>query len=259
MLVRFLIRKLVWLLAGLVALVVLAAIGLNVAVDRLVRSGLETTGPLLTGVPVQVRDVHLSILGGSFTVEGFEMGNPEGFKGSRSLAAGRIHVEAKLASLFSDEVVLPLVEVEEPEVVLELSEGKTNLGQIIEKIESLRPESSERRLRIGRMQIRGARVGIAGLPAGQDLSFSLPDVVITDLQTGGESATAQQVASKVLRALLDDVLAEATGGLASARLDSLQEELDEALRLGRDVLGEDFEDLERAAEKARKELETLLK
>lgn len=259
MILRFLRRRIFSLLIGLLILVVLLVAGLTLALDRLVKAGIETVGPRIAQVPLKVKDVDVSVLRGSFAVKGFEMGNPEGFHSPHSFSAGRIRVEAELASLLSDEIVLPLIEVEEPEVTVEFAGTKTNLGEIIKALELSERKQSDKMLRVGLIRIVGAQVVITGLPAGQSIRLPLPDIEIKDVKAGGEPATPGEVAARVLQKLYDRILSGAGEVLPAEQLDALRDELEEVVREGEQILEESLKELEEAADEIRKELEGIFK
>jgi hypothetical protein len=243
--------------AAMLLLLLLTVVGLTLALDRLVKAGIETVGTRVMGVPVRVADVDISLLKGSFTMTGFEVGNPPGFSSPHSLSVGRMHVDARLLSLLTDEIVMPVVEVEAPEATFELKDWKTNIGQLLEGLQT-RERQSEKGLRIGVIRVRGARVRVAGLPGGHEMLLELPDVEMKDLTTGGEAASPTEVATRALEELHEDILAATGGVLTAEEVEELRRELEEALMSGGEGLDEHRRHLEEAAEQLRKELEDLL-
>jgi len=259
---RSLRKKVVWILGVVLLLAVFAGIGLALALDRIVKAGIEKAGPALVKVPMKVQNVDISLLGGSFALEGFEMGNPPGFASAHSFAVGRVRVKAKLTSLLSDEVVLPLIVVENPDVTLEFAGTRTNLGEIQRNL--ARPEKgagrrARKKLRIGLISVRGASVTVAGLPGGRTAHFSLPDIEVRELKAGGEPADPAEVAQRTLTALYESILRAGGSVLSSEQLAALKTETQDALRSGREALEEGAGKVGKAAGEAGKRLEGIFK
>jgi len=242
----FIGRKFVTGIVIVVVLIVIAAVAALALLDSLVKAGVEKGGTLITRVPVGVDDVHISLLGGSFLLNGFRMGNPEGYDAPDSVRVGRVQVDAKLGSLMSDEIVLPLIQVERPEITVEFSGGKTNLAAILENVRKLPLSDREpggKKLRIGKLRINAPAVEVA-LPAGQTLKMTLPDIALDDLSAGGKSRKPAEVVEDILEAIQKRVLDEVRGRIPTGQLEQLTREGEETLRKGREALEEGKKALE---------------
>jgi uncharacterized protein involved in outer membrane biogenesis len=197
-------KKLLYVLAGVVVVIVLAGAVLALALDRIVKAGIEKVGPMVTGVTMKVDAVHVSLLHGRFAVEGFEMGNPEGFTSPHCISVGRAEVDAKLSSVFGNVMDIPLIEVKKPQLTLEFSGMKTNFGALLDQMkkpEAAAPKKAGKQMRIGVMRITDASVQVAGLPGGKAVTIPLPKIELTDLSAGGQSKSPAEVAASVLTAV----------------------------------------------------------
>ena len=67
-------------------LAVVLFIGVYLFLNSIVRSGVETALPMVTGTPVKLNSVAISLLSGKGTLKGFIIGNPEGVVGKATLA-----------------------------------------------------------------------------------------------------------------------------------------------------------------------------
>ena len=92
-------RTVIWVLIVLVAAVVLGGIILALNLGKVVKTAINEVGPKVVKVPLKVDDVSVSVLGGSFVMKGFAMGNPPGFKSPNSVTIDRLQVDAKIKSL----------------------------------------------------------------------------------------------------------------------------------------------------------------
>ncbi len=235
--IGFIRRKLVMLALVGVILILVAAVAGMALMDSVVKAGVERVGPLITRVPLGVDGVNVSLMRGSFSLTGFRMGNPEGYRAPDSVRVGRMRVDAELRSLLSQQVALHLIEVDRPEITVEFSGGKTNLAAILENVR--RPptrEPTDKKLLIGRLHITAPTVHLAGLPMGQTFSITLPDIAIDDLGADGRGLTPAQVAEKVLVVLQEQVLGEISDRLPAEQFDRLVGGGEGALQRGREAL-----------------------
>ncbi|MCD6416541.1 MAG: hypothetical protein J7M08_07585 [Planctomycetes bacterium] len=237
MIARTLLKPVLSILVGLLALAALIVIGLLVLLGHVVKVGIEKAGPLVAAVPIQVQDVRISLPGQSFTMIGFEMGNPEGFDAPTSVYVGAISVEARLATLLKDEIVLPRIEVDRPKITLEFRGKETNLARIMKQMK-IPKGRSEKKLRIGLLRITHPSVEVAGLPLGKAIKFDLPDIELRDLSAGGKPKSPREVAVAVLEAIQKQILDAAPDYLSAERLLSLSGEMNKALENGTRLLDE---------------------
>ena len=135
-------KKLLYVLAGIVVVGILGCVVLALAMDRIVKTGIEKVGPKVTHVTMKVNAVHVSLLHGQFVLEGFEMGNPKGFTSPHCVSVGRAEVDVKLGSVLGSVVDIPLIEVKQPQLTLEFSGGHTNFGTLLDGMK--KPERSRR-------------------------------------------------------------------------------------------------------------------
>jgi hypothetical protein len=265
MVAKRVVRKVIWILAGLVVLVVIAGVVVVLSLGSIVKAGINTVGPRVAKVPVSVQKVRISLLGGSFAMEGFQVGNPAGFKTPHSFTADRIEVNAELRSLLSDEMVIPLIEIDQPAVTLEFAGGKTNMGEIMKGLQTPAPQPEpqkqkpQKRMRIGLIKVLGAKVSVAGLPAVGSTSVSVPDIQISDVGTGGQGATPQEVASRTLSAVYEAVVGAVGSVLSAEQLDTLKGGLSDALKAGQSAIEEGGKKAKEAAGGVKKGIEGIFK
>lgn len=219
---------------GIGLVVVAAGIAwLLFSLDRIVAREIESQGEQLTGVPVHVKGVHIDLTGGSGTIRGIRIGNPEGFSPADAIALDSIHVQIDLHSLTGGPVRIPRVEIGQARVRIEVApDGRSNLDTLRRTIQSRSssPPASQGgktepiRLRVGKLRFAGGQV--EALPEGhedQSRSASLPAIALTDLGgTGGAPpgeigrqvllAFTRRVASVEASSQLQAVIRKQVGG-----------------------------------------------
>lgn len=206
-----------WFLAALVLLAALAGVAwwLFHSIDWVVKSAIESRGPMITGTSVTVASVRLSTSDGRGTLSGLTVGNPPGFSSPYSLRANAIGVAIDPATLTSDLPVIKEIVIEAPDVVYENAGKGSNLDAIQRHIDAAvrsdapaengargAPQSAARRFVIERILIRQARVSVLSpLLQGGAANFVLPDVELRGLGSGGRGVTAAEAARQVAAAM----------------------------------------------------------
>ena len=186
--------------------------------DALIKRAIETFGPQLTGVSVNVHSVSLEPIEGRGAIKGLEVGNPKGFKAPRALSLGELRLAVEPATLASDVVHINELSLEAPSITYERGPGGDNLTAIQRHIESQLPQSSsankhprqgpERRFIVDRVQVRKARVSYGGA-----VSVDVPDMQLRDLGRKSGGATAAQITQEIWTALTRQAAAAAPGAL----------------------------------------------
>jgi len=168
-------------------------------------------------------------------LERLRLGSPEGFSSPEMFKLGLGRVDLDVWSLLSDEIVIHEVLIDGAEFTLEFAGGKTNWGTLLQhlKQEPTEQERTARKtLRVGRVRFTHGAVQIAGVPLAGTLRFPLPEIEVTDLDTGeGKGTQARKVLEGVVASLYRAMRERAGELLPSERAEELLQE-------GRAVLGE---------------------
>jgi hypothetical protein len=221
---RRVIRRLVW---AVVILIVLAALALHFFLDGIIKSGVETLGPKLTGVNIKLDSVNLPLLTGSGTVKGLVVGNPEGFKSPSAMQVGSTSVALKPMSLLSDKIVIDSISLLGPEITFETDLHKNNLSKLLDNIQAATgggqdsktatPSGSKqvKKLQVNDFVIRGGKVHVSvSTMGGASGSVRLPEVHLTDLGTGPDGITPAEL-TKLVLAAIEKNAAQAASGVVS--------------------------------------------
>jgi hypothetical protein len=231
--------KKVILYGGLAVLVILVVGGvvLMLTLGKVVRAGVETAGPKVTGTPVTLQDVSLSPFSGRGTLRGLVIGNPEGYQTPSAFALEELTFQVDPGSLRGAVVVVDEVIIRGPQITYEMGLGESNISAIQKHIESLVPkrqpgapepapsEGESKRIMIRHFLLEGAQVNVsAKLLQGKALTLPLPPLELRDIGTAEGGATPAEVADKIfgaLNELIAKTVAEA-GGLGSSLKESGQ-------------------------------------
>src|SRR4029077_15377771 len=99
---------------AIVVLLVIAVVVAMLSLNGLIKRGVETYGPKLTGVDVKLESVNVSLWSGSGTIKVLSVGNPQGFKAPLSMRVGSATIALKPSSLIGDKIIIHKVELVAP-------------------------------------------------------------------------------------------------------------------------------------------------
>ncbi len=189
---------------------VIAAILVGFFLGPIVKAGMETVGPKLTGVSIKVDAVNLLLLSGSAKIKGLVVGNPEGYKAPQAISVGSAAVGVNPFSVLSDKIVIHSVHVEAPEITFEGNPfSGNNLSTIMKNVNSAAKSGGPaatnaasktgakpaRKLEVDDFLITGAKVNFNGT------TLTLPNIHLTNLGTGSDGITAADLTRRVLEAI----------------------------------------------------------
>ncbi len=226
------------LIAGvaLVLLLVVVALAVGVFLDKIVKTGMETVGPKVTQVSINVDDIKISMLGGSAQVKGLVIGNPQGYKLPQAISVGLAKVSVSPGSLLSDKIVIKEVAVDAPEMTFEGGIKDNNLTQIQKNVNDFvtgltgapstnapapaaaKPAGPAKKLEVDHFIISNAKVHGTLHLLGADVplpTLPLPTIELSNLGTGPEGITPSELVQKVLGAITDSTL-KAVGDAATS-------------------------------------------
>jgi hypothetical protein len=215
------------ILIGLVALVVVAAVGLYVLYSNLgsvVKAAIENVGSAATQAQVRVDDVTLSATSGDGRISGLTVGNPAGFSTPNAIVIGDLSVKVDVGSITKTPVVIKEIVIARPAVTYERGASGGNLEKIQDNVNTYaggggsKPASGgkdEPKVIIENLYVRDGQIAIShSALQGRTLSAGLPTIHLRDIGKDKGGATPAEVADKVLGAI-----AQTASKVASADLD----------------------------------------
>lgn len=202
------------ILAGVVALAVLAALGLGtwafLSLDAYVAREIERAGHQATGTRVSVGGVNVVLKKGAGTVSSLRVANPSGFSPAAVLDADAITFDIDLSSLREDVLVVESVEITKPRLRFEVSrDGKANLDVLQKNAAAAgsdAPPAPPRKIRIDRLVIRGGALDAdTSAMKGRAEHVALRDIVMTNVG-GRDGGTAEELAAEIVTAVRKEVM-----------------------------------------------------
>jgi len=213
-----LVKKLMsWLGIVVIVLLVLAALGLTFAGTTLKHS-IQLIGSQVTKCDITIKDISVSLLKGEITIEQFVIGNPEGFKTESAICFEKIHLAIKPMSLLSSKIVVNEVEIIKPEVTFEVGLLESNIGKILDNVNSVLPGDKDKKdkkeekvksgkaVQVDHVFVQDGKIRVsAKILMGAGLPVPLPDIELKDIGKD-EEINGLEVTAQILKSFLTNIL-----------------------------------------------------
>src|SRR5262249_21289844 len=162
-----------------------------------VKAGVEKAGPQVAKVPVKVEGASISVFNGNGELKGFVLGNPEGFKTPEAVKVGTVAISLVPKSVAASKVIVRSVRVEAPEITYEAGFGGSNIGKILENMQSTEKQeksggtkSTSKALQVDDFLIKGGKIHVsATMLSGVSATLALPEIHFSNLGQGPEGIT----------------------------------------------------------------------
>ncbi len=240
-------KKLLLLAAVLAGLAVVAVVAITFFLGSLVKAGVTTVGPKLTGTKVELASARISPLNGSGTLTGFLVGNPEGWQSDRAFYLGEVHLDVDPGSLLGDTVVIEEVRIDQPEFVYETKIITSNIKDLLNHIEKVTgggtaAETTEsgppKKIILKKFVLQNGTVTLGAGTAA--VTVPMPALTLTDLGVKEGGLTPAQLSTAILRQVLANVVSAAAsaagqiggsaGGLTKDALGDAAQKAGEGIR-----------------------------
>ncbi len=228
-------KKLILICGALViAIIIILVIGIS-RIGPLIKSAVNTYGPDITKTDVHLEDVNVSIFSVEAKINGFYLGNPQGFRSPEAMRVKSIFLNVDEGSLTKDTIIIERVEVARPEITYEKAKRTDNFKRIIDNVketvgtrESPKEKSKEgkdgKKLLIRNFIVKDGKVTlVTSLLGGKSISAPLPDIHLKNVGGEKEGASPAKVSKEILIALYGKIT-------SSTVTDILNKELKKTLR-----------------------------
>ena len=199
----------------IVVLIVVGGAGVYVFLNAggIIKQIVEEVGSEATKTKVSLSKVDLSIQSGEAALNGFQMGNPSGFKTPKAMSFGIVSVKLDPASVTQDVILIKEIVIARPEITYEFASGGSNFDAIKKNVDSYakkmgaggsgQKESAEakgsKKVIIDHLYVRDGKVG--GSALGKAIDLPLPDIHLRDIGKATNGALASDVAKSILDAI----------------------------------------------------------
>ena len=264
-------KYLVKFLLLILGLGIIAIIVVSMSLNGLVKSGVETMGPKMMGVPVTLGDVDISLLSGGTDMRAslneLIIKNPEEYETDYAFSLPSIRIRVNRNSVLTDTVIVEEILIEGPAITFEGSLLGSNLGDIQDNLtRNTRPVSNheakeeeknekheegeepepepepEKKVHIKKVTIKNATINLSLFGGKIDpIQLTLPDFELHDIGKESGGTSFQEASAKIFDAIYASTIKAV---MKSGKL----------IPKGLEQFGESAEELGKSAEKVGKEL-----
>ncbi len=210
-----------------VLLIVIAVIAITLSLDSIIKKGVETVGPRITGTPMKLGGVNLSFLSGQARLKGLVVGNPPGFHTESAFKLADAKVKVDLKSALSDKLIIEEILIDGPEITYEGSPSGSNISRIQENVaafgksvtpkdaaesKSQKKDPTQKKVQINHFIVKNAQLNAStSMLKGKTMTISMPDIHLKDIGKNSEGVTVQTAAAEVFAAINKSVVQSVAG------------------------------------------------
>ena len=222
--VRFLILVAVF---GIIGIIIV-----GMSLNALVKTGVETMGSKVLGVPVTLKEADISLLSGGkdmrTSLNELIIENPAGYKTDYAFSVPSVHVLVDRNSVLTNTVVIDEIMLDGPVITFESLSLGSNLGDIQDNLKRntgsesddgegektekhADGEEPEKNVHIKKVTMRNARINLI-LFDGQKkaIPLSLPDFQLWDIGKASGRTSFPKVSAKIFDAIYEAVMKTVT-------------------------------------------------
>jgi hypothetical protein len=209
-----LLRRLYCIALTIVLLALVLVAALIVFMGPIAKKAIETFGPKVLGVSVEVREVSIAPLQGKVQVTGLRIGNPQGYSDRPLVELGEFRFDMDTRSLFGrGPTIVNMVVLSDLTVSYEVLAGVSNVEALQKHmdrhkrraVERQRRESS-RRVIIEHFDCRNGSVCYsAAFTAHQSVIVPLPEIDIRDIGKDAGGVTPSEASKRILGEIMSRV------------------------------------------------------
>ncbi len=188
----------IWAGIGIVVLLLC----IHFFLGAIVKTGVQSYMPKLTGTDVKMGSFYLNTLTGKLTIRDFVIGNPKGYNTEYAFSLGTVIVDIDMTTIFSKKLVVQQILVDKAHVIYEVGLGETNIGKIEANVNEFtqsgkkepeaKPEPEKKRgearkIQINDFQFNGAKVSLSAVALqGGKATMPIPDIHLKDIGKEGD-------------------------------------------------------------------------
>ena len=204
-------KKLLIVGGVLVALLAITVVVVYGQLGSIIKRGIETAGPPITGTPVHLSSARVSIFSGEGALRGLRIGNPKGFSDADAFDLSHIALAIDPKSVTAAVIHVRSIVIDGPLLLAEFdAAGHSNLDAILAHVKGAagsgggggKSGGPEPRLIVDEFRFVNAQVR-AQAPAYQlDKVVPLPAVELKNIGAHQGGVTPSQLASEVMKPII---------------------------------------------------------
>ncbi|MDD3669227.1 MAG: AsmA family protein [Alphaproteobacteria bacterium] len=226
------------------AVLAVLVVGLYLSLNIIVRQAIQRVVPKITGTPVSVENVDISLIRGHIGLNGLKIGNPEGFQTPHFLTLGSVRADVNPLALLCGEIAVRRLVLDGAVMSVELNpRGMNNIAVLQRQVKSgvagdkeaaaapdaaaKTPAPAGRKIVVDELKLLGTEM-VLGM-GGHVTSVSIPDITLS--QVGGDGGvTLAQLVERVLDVLSVDAVQEMGRAMQRRLMQDLNQNMSQGLR-----------------------------
>lgn len=227
---------------GVLVLAVAVAVGVVLGqLGRIIKKGVETAGPPITGTAVSLGGARVSIFSGDGALRRLRVGNPKGFSDADAFDLSRIAISLDPKSVASGVVHVRSIVIDGPQLLAEFdAAGRNNLNRIMDNVKAAaggsgggkaaggKDAGKPVKLIVDEFRFVNAQVRVTSPAYQLDRQLKLPPIVVRGIG-GKQGVTPSEAASQVMRPVVSAALQAAMDEYVRAQRDKLGDKAKEGL------------------------------
>ncbi len=153
----------------------------------IVKAGVNSFGPQITGTKVELAGATVSPLTGTGTLTGFTVANPPGWKNEQAFTLGKIHLSVAPFSILGDHIVINELLIDGPVFDYETKLTDSNIAQLLANIDKFAGSGAPAakngkpvKFEVKKFRLTNAKVAI-GVVGITTPPVPMPDISMDDL------------------------------------------------------------------------------
>jgi hypothetical protein len=234
------VKTLLKIVLSLLALIVAVGVAAFLYLDVIVGKAIETSCTKALGVETSVGWVRVGLVTGHFSIGQLDIANPPGFETDHFISFDKIHFEIPPKSLREDTIVMPLLELDGVDVVIETAGGKKNYEVILDNLKrfsksgsadpdaekpAAEDEAGGKEFKIHEGVIRDivATIDLGKVSGGADrMVVEVPEIRLhPNKSTGSAEVSIAELTQVIVTAVLTGIAKKAPMALAKGLFDGL--------------------------------------
>ena len=214
-------KKCLTLTGTILGVIIASLIIMLLTLPFIIRNGIYHVGPVITGVPMEIKHISFNPFAGTLTIRDFIIGNPKGYSSPYAVKLGHLHVDIGMTTLFSKKLLLERIEVRGVELNYETSLLSTNIGEIQDNVNKLsggnnkkEPAAKEEKpapaqggkpLQIDYLELKDITAWVIVKGTKAQAPLMVAPIVMTQLGTGENGVSSVMVINDVLVSMITSV------------------------------------------------------
>ena len=204
-------------ISGIVlGVLILLLVILLLTLPFIIKGGIKHVGPLITGVPMDIKTVLFNPFNGTLTIKEFIVGNPKGYSSPYAIKLGHLHVDVAMDTLFNKKLLLERIEVKGVELNYETSLLNNNIKEIQDNVNKIaggekkptdkkEEAAAAKPLQIDYLELRDITAWIIVKGTKAQAPLMVAPIVMTSLGTGEDGVSSVMVINDVLVSMITGV------------------------------------------------------